>query len=61
MSQRTLVEHALREARRQQTAWGENTAAWILWEAQIRAMERRLVGFEVDDGPPNSIIREDRR
>lgn len=61
MNNRTLVEQALHEARRQQTAYDAHTASWIIWEQQIQALEHRLVVAEVDDGPPNSILREKKR
>jgi hypothetical protein len=45
-------------AQQQQCACGENTPEWIAWEKTVMYWERRLCMFELDDGPPKSIIRE---
>ena len=56
---RRLVMAALEYARRMQAALSENTAEWILWERTVMVWEHRLLMVELNDGPPNSIIRRE--
>jgi hypothetical protein len=54
---RQILTACLNRAKQEQASYHENTPEWIVWEEHVMHWEHRLVMWELNDGPPQSIVR----